>query len=481
MSFGSTISRKHFAGIAGFAAHWVWIWCVFWSSLFYDAVPSSLRDAIVGIGNASLEPLWAFSLGSNVAAIVGLLLLTHVRSPLANVRGLPWAAAIVTCIGTLLLAEPVVRALGPLSTAGYTAGTLLTGIGSGIVVVLWAETFARLGSKLTVNLSVAGLLVAAAGYTALSLVPLHCTQVAVAALPPVSMLFYRHFQHKLPRVPCMPQNVRAPRRPPVRMILIALFFGVSFGVMKGLMTPVTSNLIGLRDLLNIVAIIIGAAGIYITANVCKMDFDQLTYQVALPLMALGFLFLPLQEPLSIVGTAIHQCGYQYFYIVLWATWPVIASGLGAPVGQVVSWGMLSVQLGQLVGSYASAAAAQTFTDRFSMGTFSGTAVFAMLLVALFVFGNRTATTGWGSVKPVEVGAPSSDIDEAADRAARQFALSPRESEVFCLLARGRNRAYIAKELSIGDETVKSHVKSLYRKLGVHSQQELIDLVDAQIR
>ena len=51
--------------------------------------------------------------------------------------------------------------------------------------------------------------------------------------------------------------------------------------------------------------------------------------------------------------------------------------------------------------------------------------------------------------------------------------------MFFLLAKGHTRAHIASELSIGDETVKSHVKSLYRKMGLHSQQELIDLVEQE--
>ena len=50
-----------------------------------------------------------------------------------------------------------------------------------------------------------------------------------------------------------------------------------------------------------------------------------------------------------------------------------------------------------------------------------------------------------------------------------------------LLAKGRNRAYISEELVIGDETVKSHVKSIYRKVDVHSQQSLIDLIEAEAR
>lgn len=52
-------------------------------------------------------------------------------------------------------------------------------------------------------------------------------------------------------------------------------------------------------------------------------------------------------------------------------------------------------------------------------------------------------------------------------------LSYRESEVLALLSQGlRNRA-IAKALYVGEETVKSHLKSIYRKLGVSSRGEAI--------
>src|SRR5437868_2349657 len=54
-------------------------------------------------------------------------------------------------------------------------------------------------------------------------------------------------------------------------------------------------------------------------------------------------------------------------------------------------------------------------------------------------------------------------------------LSYRETEVLVLLSQGlRNRA-IANALYVGEETVKSHLKSIYRKLGVSSRGEAIAL------
>ena len=58
-------------------------------------------------------------------------------------------------------------------------------------------------------------------------------------------------------------------------------------------------------------------------------------------------------------------------------------------------------------------------------------------------------------------------------------LTPREQEVFGMLAEGYSRPYIAKMLYISVDTVKVHVKHIYAKLGVHTHQELIDLVEGK--
>jgi DNA-binding NarL/FixJ family response regulator len=45
-------------------------------------------------------------------------------------------------------------------------------------------------------------------------------------------------------------------------------------------------------------------------------------------------------------------------------------------------------------------------------------------------------------------------------------LSPREEEVLRLLATGETNRQIAKRLFVAEETVKSHVASIFRKLEV---------------
>lgn len=61
----------------------------------------------------------------------------------------------------------------------------------------------------------------------------------------------------------------------------------------------------------------------------------------------------------------------------------------------------------------------------------------------------------------------------------KFKLSPRQREIFLLLAKGRNVQFIKDKLVLSTPTVKSHVYSIYQKMGIHSHQELLDLVEAE--
>ncbi len=73
-------------------------------------------------------------------------------------------------------------------------------------------------------------------------------------------------------------------------------------------------------------------------------------------------------------------------------------------------------------------------------------------------------------------APSEERSGARiDEIAQKAGLTPREAEVFALLAQGRSIPYIRDELIISRETAATHAKHIYAKLGVHSRQELIDL------
>lgn len=65
--------------------------------------------------------------------------------------------------------------------------------------------------------------------------------------------------------------------------------------------------------------------------------------------------------------------------------------------------------------------------------------------------------------------------------AKKGGLTAREAEVLELLVRGHSKTRIAETFLISENTVRGHVKHIYAKLGVHSKQELLDLVEGQAR
>ncbi len=65
---------------------------------------------------------------------------------------------------------------------------------------------------------------------------------------------------------------------------------------------------------------------------------------------------------------------------------------------------------------------------------------------------------------------SAQITEVAEAAN----LSKRETEVFDFIPRGYNSTYIANSLFISPNTARTHIRNIYRKLGVTSREELLE-------
>ncbi len=61
--------------------------------------------------------------------------------------------------------------------------------------------------------------------------------------------------------------------------------------------------------------------------------------------------------------------------------------------------------------------------------------------------------------------------------ASHYLLSKREAEVMTCLARGLNASSIQEKLFISEGTAKTHIRHVYRKLDIHTQQELIRRVE----
>lgn len=67
------------------------------------------------------------------------------------------------------------------------------------------------------------------------------------------------------------------------------------------------------------------------------------------------------------------------------------------------------------------------------------------------------------------------FEQEASTLQNAYGLTNRETDVAALLLAGRSRPFIRDELVVSINTVSSHVRSIFSKCGVHSQQELMNL------
>lgn len=106
-------------------------------------------------------------------------------------------------------------------------------------------------------------------------------------------------------------------------------------------------------------------------------------------------------------------------------------------------------------------------------------IFVALTVALVTRGWRDepAAAAVPASNPVEKPASETGSHTPASEIASLYGLSEREVEVMGYLSKGRGVSFTAEQLGLSQNTVKAYAKSLYKKLDVHSREELIDLVD----
>lgn len=69
-----------------------------------------------------------------------------------------------------------------------------------------------------------------------------------------------------------------------------------------------------------------------------------------------------------------------------------------------------------------------------------------------------------------------DYARRCEKLAESFSLSPREKEIATYLGRGHTCSYVAKALVISESTVYTHARNIYRKVGIQSKEDLIQIL-----
>jgi DNA-binding CsgD family transcriptional regulator len=200
----------------------------------------------------------------------------------------------------------------------------------------------------------------------------------------------------------------------------------------------------------------------------KMSFEPL-YRLVLILSVAGVLLLAVPEVPVVLAYALNLAAFLCLGITLWAT--LVCLSRRFPGRAALLYGIvLAAWMAGPVG------AAQLNHELFVVGLLPpvnisvAAEVCAMVLIYCFVAREP-------DIAEITIEGRSGTLRERCAQIAWRYHLSERESQVVLLLARGRNAARIQEELCLSKSTVSTHRQHVYEKLGIHTRQELIDLIE----
>lgn len=237
-------------------------------------------------------------------------------------------------------------------------------------------------------------------------------------------------------------------------------------------------------------VVVGAVFLLFAAILKDRFSPTLTYRLSLPIMVAGFiaiaLFFDTHAALSVL---LINIGYEFFDILSWILFTEISRRKDENPLRIFGLGVAFMFIGMAVGYLGGEVLnALIINGAVQITVIAMLSIFSLVVVGFLVIPEGTIEhlahairpdkkDGGDKVEAVEETVNDSRLECSCSSVAEAYRLTPRESEVLVLLAYGRTLAIIARDLQIAKGTARTHIENIYRKLDVHKQQELIDLVD----
>ena len=262
---------------------------------------------------------------------------------------------------------------------------------------------------------------------------------------------------------------------PASIVLMMFVFSFSYHFATKTVYSGTNDLF--RDAEDIVSGCIMLA-IFFMASRCR--FANIL-RVGLPIITLLYLLVQML-PTDIQPACIIVSGSASKLIQLFLTVLIIYMA-GKETGKrrwaLLSFGVFASFGGRLASGLALMTIEQVVPTQHINSVVIYTLLIVLLLTLLVSMASQSRNTD--SLRPSEITEHAGDQDVAEDTVidsiAQQYNLTARETEVLSLLAQGRTRSVIASKLCISNGTAHAHISHIYAKMDIHSQQELLDLIE----
>lgn len=472
----------HSALIGATACALAWALLVRFSGLMFSAASTVSQSGILSV--ASLGGLF-----------LGSLLVPWPRST----RSL----GILVALGTICAAASTIFLRFPLThepwgSALYGACGLAQGIAYAIAAVLAISCYSKLGFRRSLVVAAIAFTLALAAFLVLGAILPHEAAGCVAILPlAAALLSVLSWHRSLAKKPPTPQSFSRQTKPapPWAILATLLVLAGLLAAYMPAMYPKTTNLapqvlgapecLGLISWRCVAALALVGGLLWLAVGISHRRRTAITGAtlLALALFAAIFFLLPSMGTSAAAFVLFVACGVLaalfstafLIYLVGQNGNARLRLGLGVMTsGSLIAGIFAYIFLGPLYN-------VMLFQDiLFSV-------VPAVLLIAFVgvVFVLRkwvVAALGswevWDSASPVLLSKEASEfpVTNKLEAFAARYGLTKREFEVLSLLAEGRNEPYVESTLGISRTTVKTHITHIYRKVGVSSRQQLIDVL-----
>ncbi len=207
----------------------------------------------------------------------------------------------------------------------------------------------------------------------------------------------------------------------------------------------------------------------------RMSDNQLRFklfEVALPSLALVAFAIKMIPIALLYDTAFRSFMELYFLILAVAFWMTLALLVRANPALIATAAGTAVAVAT---ACTAAGSAVSQMDDNSRNIILGLVTAAFLVAAIVRTGRNLATFAKGAESEGDLYEPF-DMAQACAKVGERYHLTRRESEVLGELAYGHSSTYIAEVLFISTNTVRTHMKNIYRKLGVGSREDVIEIL-----
>lgn len=445
---------------------WSWNWIIYQS-------PTSLT---VALGPVALPSRFLLLLSFAVTGFV-LFLLRYLGDGGTRAQRRVRRYALAAGLGAVILLTDLADGSfdGELGGAPFAVQSVAMGVASAFLYAEIGELFGSMGAtrlRFISTAAIAALVICVPVQISLYWIGGNTREGLMVAflvnMPPVLDRLRKHYSLKEAR-----KVERA--RIPVKFVLTLLLAGLALGMLQGIFTQITAaeghSALNPQSAIGFL-LAAGAAAVVVFRG--RLDFNRLIYQTGIPLLALGFTIVALNGN-AFVGFMLCVADYYMTQVVLWVLCVYLATQSRGMVRWLFALMGCMMALGQAVGLIS--------IDTFLYGLDHEASVLmatSLLLACLFMSTSESPYESWGMVRPTEHAAEG-DIDTACRTLALDNLLTARETEILPFLAQGRSRKVIAEKLVLSENTIKTYISNVYSKLGVHTQQELIDLVQKKGR